>query len=69
MDPDSQENIRAANTTVATFHAKLSDVVVTVVRCNDAPVYGSVISQWLRCCATNRKVAASIPAGVIGIFQ
>ena len=22
--------------------------------------------QWLRCCATNRKVAGSIPAGVIG---
>ena len=23
---------------------------------------------WLRCCATNRKVAGSIPAGVIGFF-
>jgi len=27
------------------------------------------IAQWLRCCATNRKVAGSIPAGVIGIFH
>jgi len=26
------------------------------------------VAQWLRCCATNRKVAGSIPAGVIGIF-
>ena len=26
------------------------------------------MAQWLRCCATNRKVAGSIPAGVIGIF-
>ena len=26
-------------------------------------------AQWLRCCATNRKVAGSIPAGVIGIFH
>ena len=24
--------------------------------------------QWLRCCATNRKVASSIPAGVNGFF-
>ena len=38
VDPDSQENRTAANATVATFHAKLSDVVVTVVRCNNAPV-------------------------------
>ena len=27
------------------------------------------ICQWLRCCATNRKVAGSIPDGVIGIFH
>ena len=26
------------------------------------------VAQWLRCCATNRKDAGSIPAGVIGIF-
>ena len=26
------------------------------------------MAQWLRCCATNRKVAGSIPAGVSGIF-
>ena len=24
--------------------------------------------QWLRCCDTNRKIAGSIPDGVIGIF-
>ena len=24
------------------------------------------VAQWLRCCATNRKVAASIPAGPSG---
>ena len=24
--------------------------------------------QWLRCCAKNRKVAGSIPAGVSGYF-
>jgi len=29
---------------------------------------GTAVSQWLRCCATNRKVAGSIPAGVTGFF-
>ena len=29
---------------------------------------GTAVAQWLRCCATNRKVAGSIPAGVSGIF-
>jgi hypothetical protein len=30
---------------------------------------GTAVAQWLRCCATNRKVAVSIPDGVIGIFH
>jgi len=25
------------------------------------------VAQWLSCCATNRKLAGSIPAGVIDI--
>jgi len=29
---------------------------------------GTAVAQWLRCCATNRKVAGSIPAGVFGFF-
>ena len=29
---------------------------------------GTVVAQWLRYCATNRKVAGSIPAGVSGFF-
>ena len=29
---------------------------------------GTAVAQCLRCCATNRKVAGSIPAGVIGSF-
>jgi len=29
---------------------------------------GTAVAQWLRCCATNREVVGSIPAGVIGIF-
>jgi len=27
------------------------------------------VAQWLRCCATNRKVTGSIPDGVIEIFH
>jgi len=30
--------------------------------------WGTAVAQWLRCCATNRKVTGSIPAGVIGFF-
>ena len=29
----------------------------------------TAVAQWLRCCATNRKVAGSIPDGDIGIFH
>ena len=29
----------------------------------------TAVAEWLRCCATNRKVVASIPDGVIGIFH
>jgi hypothetical protein len=32
-------------------------------------MWGTAVAQWLRCCATNRKVAGSIPDGVIGIFH
>ena len=30
---------------------------------------GTAVAQWLRCCATNQKVAGSIPGGVSGIFH
>ena len=30
--------------------------------------WGAAVARWLRCCATNRKVAVSIPAGIIGFF-
>ena len=30
---------------------------------------GTAVAQWLRWCATNLKVAGSIPAGVIGTFH
>ena len=30
---------------------------------------GTTVTQWLRCCAINRKVAGSIPAGVSGMVE
>ena len=30
---------------------------------------GAAVAQWLRCCATNRKVAGLFPDGVIGILH
>ena len=30
---------------------------------------GTAVAQWLRCCATNRKVNGSIPDGVFEIFH
>ena len=32
-------------------------------------ILSTAVAQWLRCCATNRKVAGSIPSGVTGIFH
>ena len=32
-------------------------------------IRGTTVAQWLRCCATDRKVAGSIPDDVIGIFH
>jgi len=42
----------------------ISSVVLLVVLLTA----GTAVAQWLRCCATNRKVAGSIPASVSGIF-
>jgi hypothetical protein len=30
---------------------------------------GTAVAQWLRYCATNRKVTGSIPDGVTGIYH
>ena len=38
-------------------------------RINKWVIKGTAVAQRLRCCATNRKVAGSIPAGVVRIFH
>ena len=35
---------------------------------NHLETEGTAVAQWLRCCATNLKVAGSIQAGVSGFF-
>ena len=35
---------------------------------SSTPFSGTAVAQWLRCCATNRKVAGSIPADVSVFF-
>jgi hypothetical protein len=41
----------------------------SVYTCQSGGPRGTAVAQWLRYCATNRKVAGSIPDGVIGIFH
>jgi hypothetical protein len=38
---------------------------LSLIRC----LKGTAVAQCLRYCATNRKVAGSIPGGLIGIFH
>jgi len=42
-------------------------IIVYKVKYNNT--VGTAVAQWLRCCATNRNVADSIPDGVSGIFH
>jgi len=50
------------------LHQDRKDNGVTVVSFATSKYMGTAVAQWLRCCATNRKVAGSIPAGVIEFF-
>jgi len=57
----------------AAFHVTINSValllyplhpIITII----IIIMGTAVAQWLRCCATNRKVAGSIPAGISGFF-
>ena len=43
-------------------------VTIIIFLCQVSFPGGTAVAQWLRCCATNRKVAGSIPASVSGFF-
>ena len=40
----------------------------SLFRISPLSFWGTAVAQWLMCCATNRKVAGSIPDGVSGNF-
>ena len=43
--------------------------ILCAVQIRTVPINaGAAVAQWLRCCATNRKTAGSIPASVSGFF-
>ena len=42
--------------------------VYCYIICSTYRHMGTAVAQWLRCCATNWKIAGSIPAGVSGFF-
>jgi hypothetical protein len=48
---------------------QLTGVSVQLVYSQYYQRMGTAVAQRLRCCTTNRKVAGSIPDGVIGIFH
>jgi len=53
------------------IHALNCNIYIYIYICVCVCVCGweTAVAQWLKCYATNRKVAGSIPAGVIGIFH
>jgi len=70
------------NTTHISNYVTIYAKVVEAIRCNQNTKTSkyfiwlllqqlniTAAAQWLRCCATNRRVAGSIPDGVIGIFH
>jgi len=54
-----QRNMRICGTSVCPLYPFFLNVIM---------ITGTAVAQWLRYCATNRKVAGSIPAGVSGFF-
>jgi len=52
------------------FQIKVVEIITTRILYSVPYIpRGTAVAQWLRCCATNRKVAGSIVDGVIGIFH
>ena len=74
-NPDVRQSVSCyfgAPTVTTVLGRRLSGVTSSVggtYLINYVYIGGTAVAQWLRCCATNRKVAGSIPDGVIGIFH
>jgi hypothetical protein len=52
----------------ATWHPEFVHTCIFIKK-NYELYWGTAVAQWLRYCATLRKVAGSIPDGVTGIFH
>jgi len=52
----------------STVHSAPTGQKYVVIYINTRLLPEIAVGQWLKCCATYRKVAGSIPDGVIGIF-
>ena len=54
----------------STLLGRLQSECITITTIHTVTVQnlGTAVAQWLRCCATNWKVAGSILAGVSGFF-
>jgi hypothetical protein len=50
------------------YHSRLPLYVRANFSWATLKMVGTAVAQWLRCCATNRKVAGSIPASISGFF-
>jgi len=65
-------SVRTDTTELTVAFRNFANAPKSVIK-NHTPLNGwggaAVAAQWLRCCATNRKIAGSIPAGVTGIFH
>jgi hypothetical protein len=49
-------------------HVVVLKILMNFILLIASVVMGTAVAQWLRCCATNRKVAVSILAGFSGFF-
>ena len=56
------------HTTLTTVLPRSTHDYITDDKLKGTKAVGTAVAQWLRCCATNQKVAGSIPAGVNGFF-
>ena len=61
-------NVRVCHLSQITKDFHMHNLSLVCVNTMVHTLKGTTVAQWLRCCATNWKVAGSIPAGVSGFF-
>jgi len=66
---DGETRERTVKSKIQYFWHKSGDTDDVYIGFGTLSHRGTAVAQWLRYCATNRKVADSIPDGVIGNFH